>query len=712
MTCIGTAGHVDHGKSTLVQALTGIDPDRLAEEKERGMTIDLGFAWLTLPNGQEVSIVDVPGHESFIKNMLAGVGGIDLALLVVAADEGIMPQTEEHLAILDLLGISRGVVALTKCDLVEQDWLELVREEVAARLASTTLAGAPILPVSAYTGAGLPELVATLERRLEVPSSRQQSGRPRLPIDRVFTIQGFGTVVTGTLLDGPLSVGQEVEILPQKLRARIRTLQTHKHSVERAQPGGRTAINLAGVAKSDLARGDVLTLPGKLHPSTLLDARFRLLKSVPRPLEHNAAVDLYVGAKEVQARVRLLEGDALQPGEQGWVQLKLAEPVVVARRDRFILRQPSPSLTIGGGEIVDTQPRQHKRRDPAVLAALEVLEHGAPEEVMLAALGAAPMSSSAGAGPVAPTSSSAGAGPVAPMSSSAGAGPVAPTSSSAGTGPVAPMSSSAGAGPVAPMSSSAGAGSKARGGGLPHTLRGLNGYEEGEAIRRSGLPPEEGRAALAALVEQGLAVQVGPFYFATPIWERLREASGALVAEHHRQYPLRAGLPKEEWRARLGLAPRQANEVLAALVAREELAEAASASAVRLPGHAPRFTQEQQKQVNALLGQFRENPFSPPGRPEIEAAVGSEVTAALIEQGTLVKVSETMLLTPDAYAESIRRVVAHLHEHGSITVAQARDLLNTSRKYMLAILEHLDERRITRRLGDDRVLGPAAEQNM
>jgi selenocysteine-specific elongation factor len=633
MACIGTAGHIDHGKSTLVQALTGIDPDRLAEEKERGMTIDLGFAWLTLPSGREVSIVDVPGHEGFIKNMLAGVGGIDLALLVVAADEGIMPQTEEHLAILDLLQVSRGVVALTKCELVDQDWLELVREEVAARLASTTLAGAPILPVSAYTGAGLPPLIAALERLLETPTTRPQSGRPRLPIDRVFTIQGFGTVVTGTLLDGPLSIGQEVEILPQGLRARIRTLQAHKQNVERVSPGGRTAINLAGVAKTDLARGDVLTLPGKMRPSTLLDVRLRLLPDAPRPLEHNATVDLYVGAKEVQARVRLLEGHELQPGAQGWAQLKLAEPVVVARRDRFILRQPSPSLTIGGGAILDAQPRYHKRRDPAALAALEVLEHGAPEEVMFAALGGSVM---------------------------------------------------------------------------PQTLRGLHSYEEAEAIRRSGLAPEEGRAVLAALVQQGLAVQVGPFYFAAPIWARLREVSGALAADYHRQHPLRAGLPKEEWRARLGLSPRQANEVLAALIARGELAEAASASAVRLPEHAPRFTPQQQQQVDALLRQFQQNPFSPPGRPELEAALGSEVTAALIEQGALVKVSESMLLTPDAYAESIRRIVAHLREHGTITVAQARDLLNTTRKYMLVMLEHLDQRHITRRVGDDRVLGPAA----
>ena len=647
MSCIGTAGHVDHGKSTLVKALTGIDPDRLTEEKERGMTIDLGFAWLQLPSGREVSIVDVPGHESFIKNMLAGVGGIDLALLVVAADEGIMPQTEEHLAILDLLRVKRGVVALTKCDLVEDDWLELVREEIAARLSSTTLAGAPILSVSAYTGAGLPELVAALDHLLEETPGRENLGRPRLPVDRVFTIQGFGTVVTGTLLDGAVSIGQEVEILPQGLRARIRTLQTHKTSVETAQPGARTAINLAGVAKTDLARGDVVTLPGRLRPTTLLDARFELLRSAPRPLEHNSEVDFYVGAKEVRARVRLLDSNELQPGQRGWVQLKLAEPVAVARRDRFILRIPSPSLTIGGGEIIDTQPRHHKRHQPAVLAALEVLERGAPEEVLFAALNT-------------------------------------------------------------PQNASARKDGSKSGGAAPHTTRGLQGYEEEEAIRRSALPQAEARAALAALLEQGQAIRIGPYYFASPVWERLREAATAIVAEHHRQYPLRAGLPKEEWRARLGLAPRQANEALAALVAAGTLAEAAAASAVRLLGHEPRFTPDQQGKVDALLRQMHANPFSPPGRPEIEAALGAEVTAALLDQGTLVKVSEGVLLTREAYDEAIRRIVDYLRAHETVTVAEARDLLGTSRKYMLALLEHLDEQRVTRRVGDDRVLGPAA----
>ncbi len=652
MSCIGTAGHVDHGKSTLVTALTGIDPDRLAEEKARGMTIDLGFAWLRLPSGREVSIVDVPGHESFIKNMLAGVGGIDLALLVVAADEGIMPQTEEHLAILDLLRVSRGVVALTKCDLVEEDWLELVREEIAARLSSTTLAGAPILPVSAYTRAGLPELLATLDALLETTPGRQNSSRPRLPVDRVFTIQGFGTVVTGTLLDGAFTIGQEVEILPQGLRARIRSLQMHKTSVETALPGGRTAMNLAGVAKTDLARGDVITLPGRLRPTTLLDARLELLASAPRPLAHNAEVDLYVGAKEVQARVRLLDSDELQPGERGLVQLKLAEPVVVARRDRFILRIPSPSLTIGGGEIIDTQPRHHKRHQPAVLAALEILERGAPEEIMFAVLNNTP----------------------------------------AAPGSRRHEGKKSGAAPAA------------------RAPRRLQGYEEEETIQRSGLPAAEARAALAALVEQEQVVRIGPFYFAAPVWEQLRQAARAIAAEHHQQHPLRTGMPKEEWRGRLGLAPRQANEVLAALVAAGELAEAEAASAVRLPTHVPRFTPDQQRSVDALLHQFQDAPFSPPGRAEIEAAVGSEVTAALIEQGVLVKISDAVLFSRDAYDEAIRRILAHLRAHSTITIAQARDLLDTSRKYMLALLEHLDERRITRRQGDDRVLGPAADQ--
>jgi selenocysteine-specific elongation factor len=290
MRVVGTAGHVDHGKSTLVEALTGIDPDRLKEEKEREMTIDLGFAWLTLPSGEQVGIVDVPGHKDFIKNMLAGVGGIDAALFVVAADEGVMPQTREHLAIVDLLQVRGGVVAITKKDLAEdEEWLELVMAEVAEELEGTVLAEAPIVPVSARTGEGLHALLEELDRYLQTTPARRDLGRPRLPVDRVFTIAGFGTVVTGTLSDGRLTAGQEVEILPQGLKTRIRGLQTHKEKIETAVPGSRVAINLGGVSTDQLKRGDVVTLSGALKPTRLIDVRLQYLADTPKPLKHNAA---------------------------------------------------------------------------------------------------------------------------------------------------------------------------------------------------------------------------------------------------------------------------------------------------------------------------------------------------------------------------------------------------------------------------------------
>ena len=370
MRVIGTAGHVDHGKSTLITALTGIDPDRLREERERGMTIDLGFAWLTLPGGEEVGIVDVPGHQDFIRNMLAGVGSIDAVLLVVALDESVMPQTREHLAILEILGIERGVVALTKRDLVDAEWAALVRAEVAFALAGTPLAAAPFVEVSATTRAGLADLVAALAATLGAAPPRRDLARPRLPVDRAFTMSGFGTVVTGTLLDGSLAVGDEVALLPGERRARIRGLQTHRRAVEVAQPGSRVAANLSGVDKAEVERGMVVARPGTLATSRLLGLRCAVLASASAPLLHDEAVKVHVGTAESMAHASVLEGGALAPGASGWIQLRLASPVAVAVGDRLVLRRPSPSETLGGGVVADLGAERLRRRSDTV-AALE-----------------------------------------------------------------------------------------------------------------------------------------------------------------------------------------------------------------------------------------------------------------------------------------------------------------------------------------------------
>ena len=385
MRVIGTAGHVDHGKSKLVEALTGMDPDRLKEEKERQMTIDLGFAWMKLPSGEEVGIVDVPGHRDFIENMLAGVGGIDAALFVVAADEGVMPQTREHLAILHLLEVNQAIVALTKVDLVEEEgWLELVRGEVEGLLRSTHLSNAPIVPVSAKTKEGLNELITFLCELLESAPVRRDIGRPRLLIDRVFTIAGFGTVVTGTLIDGSLHVGQDIEILPSSLRGRVRGLQTHKTKIERAVPGSRVAANLSGVEVRDIFRGDVVVLPGTYNTTRLIDVNFQLLPDSVHPIKHDHQVKLYLGASQRMARIRLLGKERLDPGEDGWIQLVLNKPVVASREDRFIIRRPSPGLTIGGGRVANPHPRRyHRRRDTEAVKGLGKLIDGTPGEILI-----------------------------------------------------------------------------------------------------------------------------------------------------------------------------------------------------------------------------------------------------------------------------------------------------------------------------------------
>lgn len=629
MRVIGTAGHVDHGKSTLIAALTGTHPDRLKEEQEREMTIELGFGWLTLPDGEEIGIVDVPGHRDFIENMLAGVGGIDAALLIIAADEGVMPQTTEHLSILDLLHIPAGIVVLTKTDLVpDPDWLDLVESDVRQAVAGTVLEAAPLVRVSAKTRLGLDELLKVLGEVLQKKPARLDLGRPRLPVDRVFSMSGFGTVVTGTLSDGHLSVGDEVEILPSGQKGRIRGLQTHKKKGETAVPGSRTAVNISGVTLEQVRRGEVVTHPGQYRASRRVDARLRLLKDISGPLRHATEVKVFVGAAESMAAVRILGAETLEPGQEGWIQLELRDPLVAVRGDRFILRLPSPGETLGGGSIVDHQPRgRHKRFDEKVLKSLASLAQGSPADVLLEAAMA------------------------------------------------------------------------------------LNAAPLREIISRSRLEAGPADAALKELLESGqlLPLEEGTptpasdlLVIALPQWNDLQNRTLQTVLAYHKNFPLRRGMPREELKSRMKLQARLFNALLAQFSARGLLSDARGV--VALPGHAIKFDSQQQARVQVLMRKFTENPYAPPSVKECQAEAGEEVFAALVDQGQLAAVSAEVVFRTQDLESMIARLRQAIQQKGQISLAEARDLFNTSRKYAQALLEHLDASGVTLREGDFRKL--------
>lgn len=392
MNVIGTAGHVDHGKSTLVERLTGIDPDRFAEEKRRGLTIDLGFAWLKLPSGAEAGLIDVPGHERFIKNMLAGAGGMSVCLFVVAANEGWMPQSAEHLSVVDLLGISDGVVALTKADLVDDETLQAARSEVGERIAPSSLRGAPIVACSAATGAGIDGLVKSLDEVLERAPAVADIGRPRLWVDRVFTMAGAGTVVTGTLVGGRIRAGMDIEISPEGRRARVRTIQSHKKKVDEIQPGNRVALNLVGLDREGAQRGDAIVQPKTWRPTTLLDVELRVLDPTVSAHHHELTEKgshlLYIGSAETPVRLKLLGRDRLGPGDRGFAQLTLRDALPIARGDRFVLRDAGRMLTFGGGEVLDPLPGRVRRNDPERPLLLARLKGAAPDEALEALLDA------------------------------------------------------------------------------------------------------------------------------------------------------------------------------------------------------------------------------------------------------------------------------------------------------------------------------------
>ncbi len=612
MYVIGTAGHVDHGKSLLVEALTGIDPDRLREEKVRGMTIDLGFAWLTLPSGRIVSIIDVPGHERFIKNMLAGAGGVDLALLVVAADDGVMPQTREHLAILDLLGVSRGVVALTKRDLVDDEWLALVEADIAKTLRATTREGSPIIACSARSGGGLDTLRHAIDDAVGVLPPKRDIRRPRLPIDRVFTIEGFGTVVTGTLIDGGFALGDEVEAVPGGIAGRVRGLQTHRYKVEHALPGTRTAVNVGGIDRDQLRRGMVLTLPGLLRATDVIDARIRAVRALAHPLRHGMRLTFHCGSDEANAQLRLLDTDELRSGNEAWTQIKLDTAVGVVAGDRFVLRTAND--TVGGGIIADVAPKRHRRRHPPTIEALDAMLDSDLEHTLLAAIARTPL-----------------------------------------------IDASA-------LSSAAMA-------------------TEAEAV-----------IILERLVIAGEIRNVGDAAaarYATPsfVADVTRRIDETLSA-YHREHPLRAGIPTEDLRALLSLDARALG-----LILREVPGIRASGPVVAATSFKASPSAAQQAEIARFLEALRLSPFRAP-----TPSVDRELLAYLVEHGSVVDLGDGILLDPDTFASMLASVRARLDREGAITLAQARDLVRSSRRHAQAFLEHLDRLRITRRVGEERVL--------
>ena len=379
---LGTAGHIDHGKTSLVRAVTGIDTDRLKEEKERGITIELGFAHLDLPNGQHIGVVDVPGHEKFVKNMVAGATGIDIVAMVIAADEGVMPQTREHMEICTLLGVQHGLVALTKVDMVDEEMLELAQEDVKEFTRGSFLENAPIIPVSAVTGQGVPEFVRAVEALAKEVPDRPPSTLFRLPVDRVFTMKGFGTVITGTLVSGRVQVGDPVMVYPSGVTSKVRGIQVHNESVNAAESGQRTAINFQGLDKEAVARGEVLSSPGVLKPSYMVDVHFHFLAAGAKPLKNRSRVRFHTGTSEILGNLILLERDELKPGEATVAQLRLDTPVAVVKGDHYVVRSYSPVRTIGGGQILNPIPPKHKRLKPEIVAGLKSILGSPPEKLI------------------------------------------------------------------------------------------------------------------------------------------------------------------------------------------------------------------------------------------------------------------------------------------------------------------------------------------
>lgn len=618
----GTAGHIDHGKTTLVKALTGQDTDRLPEEKARGISIDLGFAPLTLPSGRQVAFVDVPGHERFIRNMVAGVHGMDAVLLVVAADEGVMPQTREHLAILELLGVKRGLTVLTKADLVEADWLELVAEDTRQILQGTFLEQSPIMPVSAPAGQGLKTLLEALEALADAVPPRPAGGMVRLPVDRVFTVKGFGTVITGTLTSGRLQVDDMVNILPDEAKARVRGLQVHGRTVSNVSAGHRVAVNLGGVERSDIRRGQVLVKPGTMTPTSVTAVRLRLLPDAPT-LNHRARVHAHVGTQEVLARVYFYDRQELLPGDGAWAEIRWEEPVVVQKRDRVLLRSYSPVTTIGGAEVAEVGVH-HRRREAGLLQKLEGRFRADP------------------------------------------------------------------AGAVTTLLVET---------GEPRLLTDL--------AREVGLPLDELLRVVGTLPdvwvwEDRQAVHRQTVEAAT---ERVVRA----VRRAHAEFPLRPGVTREGLRPELpGWDARMTGWLLEQMASREVVT--LDREWVALSGFRPAPDDRDQAWRDAIMGRLKSAGLKPPDIGSIAKEVGlserhlPEVLQWMVARGDVTKVEDNLYVTREHFEQAVMIVRQALKSEGALGMSALREALGTSRRYAVPLLERMDEARVTRRVGDTRIL--------
>lgn len=627
---IGTAGHIDHGKTTLVKALTNIDTDRLKEEKQRGISIELGFAPFSLPGGQKAAIVDVPGHERFIKHMLAGAFGIDMVIFTIAADEGVMPQTREHMDIIELLGVDTGVIALTKRDMVDEEWLMMMEEEIREYARTTILKDAPIVSVSAVTGEGIPDLLQQIEQLAAGVQEKPAFGKARLPIDRVFTISGFGTVVTGTLWSGQIKVGDILELMPVQRPVKVRTLQMHNEKVSTAFAGQRVAVNLQGIEVGDIKRGYLLSTPGYMAPSHRIDARLRLLGSSPRTLKNWNRVRFHVGTDETMGRILLLDRDELLPGDEAFVQIAMEKAVVCYKNDRFVIRYYSPVATIGGGVIIEPVAPRQKRFNEKVLDEMAMKEEGTLYDVVLHELEATP----------------------------------------------------------------------------------LQIIDVTTLAKKTSSTEEIIKEELEQLVEDEKIVDISGQrngYLSSYGLDMINEQIKSTLIKYHQAYPLRPGYPREDIRSRLfkSINPKEFNRIIKYQVEQNKIA--VNNNFLLLPGYTPSPGEREQVIIDRIIVDMNKQPFNPPSVEELKSITGiaevefNEIFSYLLEQGLFVKVYESMYFTTGAVEEGKKILGEYFTREKELSLATARDLFNTSRKYALPLVEYYDRIHFTRRVGDLRI---------